>query len=60
MIGLRIETRQVAGIRIAIGIAAGDVEQENEVVAIGDDGHFAVSSEAVSSLWDLKKSLRWW
>ena len=56
----RVDTRHVAGVGIAIGIAAGDIEQQHEIVAIGDGGHWAVSSTGVPFLVDLKNSLRWW
>ena len=35
-IGFRIEARHVARIGVAVGIAVGDIEQQDEIVAIGD------------------------
>ena len=58
-IRFRIDARHVARIGVAVGIAAGDVEQQHEIVAIGDGGHWAVSSTGVPFLVDLKNSLRW-
>ena len=38
LVRLGIEARQIAGVRVAIGIAVRDVEQENEIVAMGQAG----------------------
>ena len=56
----RVDARHVAGVGVAVGIAAGDIEQQHEIVAIGDGGHWAVSSTGVPFLVDLKNSFRWW
>ena len=58
-IRLRVDARHVPCIGVAVGIAAGDIEQQDEIVAIGDVGHWAVSSTGVPFLVDLKNSLRW-
>ena len=44
MAGLWIETRQIAGVRITIGIAVLHIEQENEIVAAGKVAHAASGS----------------
>ena len=58
-IRFRIDARHVACIGVAVGIAAGHIEQQHEIVAIGDGGHWAVSSAGVPFFVDLKNSLRW-
>ena len=58
-IGLGIDPRKVAGVGVAVGIPVGDVEQEDNVVAVGERGHSGASSAAgLSAL--RKNSLRWW
>ena len=49
LVRLGIETRQIAGVGIAVGIAVGDVEQENEIVAMGKRGHASCSCGAVAT-----------
>ena len=39
LIGLGVEPRQVAGIRVAIGVTVGDVEEIDEIIAVADRGH---------------------
>src|SRR3984893_6158924 len=39
LIGLWIETRQIAGVGIAVRIAICDIEQKNEIIAVGKHGH---------------------
>ena len=48
LIGLGVEPRQVAGVRVAVRIAVHDVEQENEIVAVGERGHVGGSFVSVS------------
>src|SRR6266481_592351 len=59
LVGLGVHSRHVAGVGIAVRIAVGDVEQENDVEAVGERGHQAASSGADFSDF-LKNSLRWW
>jgi hypothetical protein len=39
LIGLRIETRKIAGVGIAIGIAVGHIEEKDEIETVGEGGH---------------------
>ncbi|MNG29245.1 hypothetical protein D3C84_1146410 [compost metagenome] len=39
LVGFRIETRQVAGVRVAVRVAVGDIEQIDELVTVGDGAH---------------------
>ena len=39
LVGLRVEPRQVAGVRVAVRVAVGHVEQIDELVAVLDRGH---------------------
>ena len=49
LVRLGVEARQIAGVGIAVGIAVGDVEQENEIVAMGKRGHASYSCGAVAT-----------
>ena len=57
--GFGIKSRQIAGVGIAVGVAVPDIEQQHEVVAVGERRHWLGSSvPAVSRL--RKNSPRWW
>ena len=46
LVRLGIETRQIAGVGVAVGVAVGDVEQKNEIIAMGQCGHAPCSCGA--------------
>ena len=68
MAGFSIQSRHVACVRVAIGIAVFDIKNENEVVAVGKlliVAHTGVPSVGVvalveSSVFLVKKFCRWW
>src|ERR1700686_1016034 len=45
LIGLGVEPRQVAGIRVSVRVAVRYIEQDDEIVAVGERAHAGVSSE---------------
>src|SRR3546814_8769317 len=57
LIGFRINSWQVSGIGIAVWIAVGDIEEEHEIIAVGDGlaGHDARSEEHTSELQSLMR-----
>ena len=62
VIGLRIKTGKIASVGIAVRIAVGDIEDEDEIIAVGERGHqvFPPDSAVSAFLRDLKNSLCWW
>ena len=52
--GLGVQARQVAGVGVAVRIAVLDVEQQDEVVAVGDGHGHSLSVDLV------KKACLWW
>jgi hypothetical protein len=46
LVRLGIESRQISGVGVAIGIAVAHVEQEDEIVAMGKRGHASYSCGA--------------
>ena len=56
-IGLRVETRQVARVGIAVRVAVGHLEEQYEIVAIGYGGHPGHSCELVTVVSSFSASL---
>ena len=58
---LGIQTRHVACVRVAIGVAVFHIKYENKVVAVSEiHGQFPSVVEVDSSVFLVKKSCRWW
>jgi hypothetical protein len=47
LVRLGIETGQIAGVGVAVGVAVGDVEQKNKIIAMRQRGHAPCSCGAV-------------
>ena len=62
LIGLGIEPRQVAGVRISIRITVRYIEQDDEIVAVGERANAGVSSEwtRFSVAASLGRKNFWW
>ena len=66
LMGLGVEPRQVARVRIAVRIPVGHVEEVDEVVAVADRAHGSAlsvpeSSTAGSAAWpESRFQVRWW
>ena len=50
LIGFWIETRQIAGVRVAVGIAVRHVEKEHEIEAMRKRGHLSHSLGAAAAV----------
>lgn len=55
VVRFRVEPRQVARVRVAIGVAVGDVKDQDEIVSAGKGRHWVTSGVLLSCL--RKKSL---